>query len=214
MSIEIFACSRGTLSPDPLHDAINAVCYAVEAQEGPFESKTKERGVILCVAEKQDAESSQAARFCIDSSAPTAVKIASSERELFEKLVMLVNDWDPDFLTGFEVQKASVGYLVDRANQLDVSGLSFIHLKNRTTTDEAVILVRFTQINLIQAFSRLPSTNIDARNPQARAPQEGGTDENGKESIGTTWGITKASGLWIHGRYILNLWRMARSEVS
>lgn len=121
MSIEIFATSRGTLLPDPLHDAIRAVCYAVEAQEGPFESKAKESGVIMCITEEQDTEASQAARFCIDSSSPVVVKVAASERELFEKLVVLVNDWDPDFLAGFEVQKASVGYLVDRANQLDVS---------------------------------------------------------------------------------------------
>lgn len=143
MSIEIFACSRGILLPDPLHDAINAVCYAVEAQEGPFESKTKERGVILCVTDEQDADSSKAARFCIDSSAPVVVKIAASERELFEKLMMLVNDWDPDFLTGFEVQKASVGYMVDRANRLDVSSLTHTRLTMCTTTDENVVWLGF-----------------------------------------------------------------------
>lgn len=143
MSIEIFACSRGTLLSDPLHDAINAVCYAVEAQEGPFESKTKERGVILCVADEQDADSSEAARFCIDSSAPVVVKVAASERELFEKLIMLVNDWDPDFLTGFEIQKASVGYLVDRANQLDVSSLTHTRLTMCTTTDEIIVWLGF-----------------------------------------------------------------------
>uniref|UniRef100_K3WHC9 DNA polymerase n=1 Tax=Globisporangium ultimum (strain ATCC 200006 / CBS 805.95 / DAOM BR144) TaxID=431595 RepID=K3WHC9_GLOUD len=186
MSIEIYALSRRALLPDPLYDQVKAVCYAVEAQEGPYESKTKERGVILYIPE-DDAASPQAARFCIESS-DIVVRSAASERELFKKVICLVREWDPDFLTGFEVQKASIGYLVDRAAQLD--------------------------INLIQAFSRLPSTNIDARNPLSRPIQHGDDEENGDESIGTMWGITKASGLWVHGRYILNLWRMARSEVK
>ncbi|KAF1333596.1 Recovery protein 3 isoform 3, partial [Globisporangium splendens] len=186
MSIEIYTSSRGTLLPDPLCDQVKAVCYAVEAQEGPYESKTKERGVILLMPE-DDAASPHAARFCIESS-DIVVRSAVSERELFERVICLVQEWDPDFLMGFEVQKSSIGYLVDRAAQLG--------------------------INLIQAFSRLPSTNIDARNPLARSVQQGDDKENGDESIGAMWGITKASGLWVHGRYILNLWRMARSEVK
>lgn len=44
--------------------------------------------------------------------------------------------------------------------------------------------------------------------------QQGDDGANREESIGTMWGVAKASGLWVHGRYILNLWRMARSEVT
>lgn len=119
MSIEIFAPSRGMLLLDPFHDAVRAVCYAVEAQEGPYETKVKEHGVILWVSEGDTGACEAAAKFCIESS-QVAVRIAASEHELFEKMVEVVNYWDPDFLTGFEVQKTSIGYLVDRASQLDV----------------------------------------------------------------------------------------------
>lgn len=125
MSIEVFAPSRGMLLPDPLHDAVRVVCYAVEAQEGPFETKAQEHGVILWVSDEDARASEAAARFCIESS-HVVVRVAASERELFEKLVEAVNEWDPDFLTGFEVQKASIGYLVDRAVQLDVRDFVYV----------------------------------------------------------------------------------------
>lgn len=130
LSLEMFAMSRGTLLPDPRLDAVRAVCYAVEAQEGPQDAKTTERGVVLWLDDALDASSSdnnsvdaaQAAQFCLASSSNSgvAVRIATSERELLEHVIRVVNDWDPDFVTGFEVQKASIGYLIDRANQLNV----------------------------------------------------------------------------------------------
>jgi hypothetical protein len=55
---------------------------------------------------------------------------------------------------------------------------------------------------------------VDSRNLGAmHGPEEEDGEDSGDVSIGTTWGVTKASGLWIHGRFILNIWRLARSEV-
>ncbi|KAG7388922.1 DNA polymerase zeta catalytic subunit [Phytophthora pseudosyringae] len=185
LSIEIFAASCGNMLPNPLHDPVNVICYAVEAQEGPTDSKTKERGFIMLKPDDMDQTTLGSVGMCVDSS-DISVMIASDERELLRSLEALIRRWDPDFLAGFEVQKASFGYLVDRASQMD--------------------------INLIQSLSRLPSAPIDPRNTTTVPDQEG---ESQKEaSIGTTWGVNKAAGLWLHGRYILNLWRMARSELK
>ncbi|RLN26472.1 hypothetical protein BBJ28_00012863 [Nothophytophthora sp. Chile5] len=119
LSIEVFAMSRGNLQPDPLHDPVNAICYAVEAQEGPTAAKTKERGFIIRMLDDMEAITPDSMSLCVDNS-DVSVNIASDECELFRLLEAVVRRWDPDFLTGFEVQKASIGYVVDRATQLDV----------------------------------------------------------------------------------------------
>ncbi|RLN98691.1 hypothetical protein BBJ28_00016228 [Nothophytophthora sp. Chile5] len=119
LSIEVFAESRGSMQPNPLHDPVNAICYAVEAQEGPTAAKTKERGFIIRMLNDMEAITPDSMSLCADSG-DVLVSIASDEGELFRLLETVVRRWDPDFLTGFEVQKASIGYVVDRATQLDV----------------------------------------------------------------------------------------------
>ncbi|KAL3674721.1 hypothetical protein V7S43_000655 [Phytophthora oleae] len=185
LSIEVFAASRGKMFPNPLHDPVSVICYAVEAQEGPTDSKTKDRGFLMLKPVDQDQTTLGAIGLCVDSN-EISVTIASDERELLRSLEALIRLWDPDFLAGFEVQKASIGYLVDRASQMD--------------------------INLIQSLSRLPSAPIDPRNATTAPDQD--SDSQKETSIGTAWGVNKAAGLWLHGRYILNLWRMTRSELK
>lgn len=46
------------------------------------------------------------------------VSEVAGEVELFAALVELVRRWDPDILVGYEIQKSSWGYLLERASQL------------------------------------------------------------------------------------------------
>jgi DNA polymerase zeta len=115
MSIEVFAASRGKLLPDPLHDQVNSIFYSVKAREGPNGERKEELGVLL-----QQGDYISASNFRFDSDSSVSIEYAASERELLERLETLVHRWDPDFLTGFEVQKGSLGYLVDRASQIGV----------------------------------------------------------------------------------------------
>ncbi|OWZ17640.1 DNA polymerase zeta catalytic subunit [Phytophthora megakarya] len=168
LSIEIFAASRGNMLPNPLHDPVNVISYAVDAQEGPTDSKTKERGFLMLQPDDMDKSTLGSVGLCVDSS-NISVAIVSNERELLSSLEALIRRWDPDFLTGFE-------------------------------------------INLIQSLSRLPSIPIDRRNSTAVKDQERTSQK--EASIGTSWGVNKAAGLWLHGRYVLNLWRMTKSELK
>jgi DNA polymerase zeta len=106
--------------PNPLHDPVNVICYAVEAQEGPTDTKTKERGFLFWKLDDMDESTRSSVGMCVDGS-DISITMAADERDLLHSLEALVRRWDPDFLAGFEVQKASIGYLVDRAAQLDVS---------------------------------------------------------------------------------------------
>ncbi|CAI5722501.1 unnamed protein product [Peronospora effusa] len=185
LSIETFAASRGNMLPNPLHDPIDAICYAVEAQEGPTISKAKERGFIMVRLDDMNEATPRGVGLCVDSG-DVSVSFASDERDLLHSLEALVRRWDPDFLVGFEVQKSSIGYLIDRASQMS--------------------------IDLIQSLSRLPSAPIDPRNVTVVPDHEEGSQK--EASIGTTWGLNRAAGLWIHGRFVLNVWRMTRSELK
>ncbi|KAI9912256.1 hypothetical protein PsorP6_009333 [Peronosclerospora sorghi] len=190
LSVEVFAPSRGTMLPHPLHDPVTAICYAIEAQEGPVPDQTHERGVLL--VQRDDDVAPNAATLQSEGlwrdhdEDNVSVLVVADERALLHAFEDVVRRWDPDFLVGFEVQKASIGYLVDRAAQMDM--------------------------NLIQSLSRLPSTPIDRRNatPTSEHVRDSQHDD---ASIGTTWGMHKAAGLWMHGRHVLNLWRLTRSEV-
>ena len=48
----------------------------------------------------------------------TECSFALDEKELFLFFVSLVRKFDPDVLMGYEVQKASLGYLLKRGEQL------------------------------------------------------------------------------------------------
>ncbi|TDH68756.1 hypothetical protein CCR75_000141 [Bremia lactucae] len=185
LSIEVFAGSRASLLPNPLYDPVQVICYAVDAQEGPSDTKTKDYGILMVKLDGMEEAAPESVILGVGSK-NSSVSFASDERELFCLLEEVVNRWDPDFLAGFEVQKASIGYLVDRASKINV--------------------------NLIQSLSRLPSAPMDLRNRTTVLGREG--DSQKEASIGTTWGVNKAAGLWIHGRYIINLWRMTRSELK
>ena len=49
------------------------------------------------------------------------VEYVSSENELFERLVQIVRNIDPDFLIGYEVTMLSWGYLIGRAAALNIN---------------------------------------------------------------------------------------------
>ena len=106
--------------PNPLYDPVCAICFAVEAQEGP-DKKLVQKGVLIDFNEQQDATAIDSiVNGCVCIGSNVTVRVASDESHLFQLLEELVAEWDPDFLVGFEVQKASIGYLIDRAAQMDV----------------------------------------------------------------------------------------------
>lgn len=51
------------------------------------------------------------------------LRVSPDERGLFDALVALVAEADPDFVVGWEVQMASLGYLLERAQHLGLFGL-------------------------------------------------------------------------------------------
>lgn len=118
LSVELHINTRSDLLPDPLRDRVSALFYSVYGEEG-------------C---QKNGESMVANKFChngvvisdptitFDGIPPEEMKITHVKDEvaLYQWLIQLVQEYDPDFLVGFEMQKSSFGYLLERATVLKV----------------------------------------------------------------------------------------------
>ncbi|ELU09367.1 hypothetical protein CAPTEDRAFT_153186 [Capitella teleta] len=63
------------------------------------------------------------------------VTYVPTEEQLIDELIQLVRKWDPDILVGFEIQKASWGFIIKRACHLN---LNLIKLLSRLHEDNPV----------------------------------------------------------------------------
>ena len=116
-SVEIFACTRRQLLPDPEFDAVTAIFYAIW-QDGPTQNSY---GLI---ATDSNYEEGQNKRHILDASGSNfdgEILIVPNEEKLFESLIKTVGDYDPDILIGYEIQRSSWGYLCRRAANLNIN---------------------------------------------------------------------------------------------
>ena len=100
--------TRGTLKPDPELDAIHAIFYSLQREvDEPcisgFISLTNENGDPCARVPKLGLDNGL-----------YETKFVDEESELYREFIDTVLRFDPDVLTGFEVQLSSWGYLIER----------------------------------------------------------------------------------------------------
>ena len=146
MSVEVHVRSRGSLRPDPEFDPVLALFYyihndwpledggdntrlgvlAIDIDNCGFGSAAGKASLPVAAAgggvvsgssvgEEGYLAGSGAAECVVE------VEYVSSENELFERLVQIVRNIDPDFLIGYEVTMLSWGYLIGRAAALNIN---------------------------------------------------------------------------------------------
>ncbi|XP_035734954.1 DNA polymerase zeta catalytic subunit-like isoform X3 [Vespa mandarinia] len=113
LSLEVHILTREDFIPDPQHDPIEAIFYAIQ-NDVPISSDVKqmEYGAIVV-----RLSSEQSAGF-INSHIPfipTLIQYVESEEDLLNNLVTLIRRCDPDILIGWEVEVLSWGYIFQRA---------------------------------------------------------------------------------------------------
>ena len=113
------------------------------------------------------------------------VDIYRTEAELLNAFEDAVISLDPDIVMGYEIQKGSLGYLAERAHHLERS-------------------------SLLGIISR--SAGESGHSHQHDIRPEGGSDaiENPAEE----YAQRHASGLYVSGRIVLNVWRLMRQEIK
>ncbi|KAA8917378.1 hypothetical protein TRICI_000490 [Trichomonascus ciferrii] len=102
-SMEIHASGRNGLLPDPSEDRVDAIFWKVLCDEQIDE---KDSGVITSGDAGRVKQLTQTSRM--------EIAYRESEMDMVYKLIEIVRAYDPDILTGYEVQKASWGYLIER----------------------------------------------------------------------------------------------------
>lgn len=127
MSLEIHTNTRNDLKPNPKFDAVTAIFYCIyndvginneeevvgmivvdpvshHQTPGQNSSETLKNYLLLCPGVKNGYI------YCVE-----------NEISLFEKLVRIIREWDPDILAGYEIQMSSWGYLIERAEVLNIN---------------------------------------------------------------------------------------------
>lgn len=122
LSLEVFALTRGEQNPDPDTDEILAVFYTYK----DFEGSNPQPGIVIMHDTQLDQRRLR----------DVQPEIVPSEFELINKVVDIVVDLDPDILVGWEVQRASWGYLNARGQQY---GLDVADLISRAPTSRTAI---------------------------------------------------------------------------
>ncbi|KAI8037098.1 hypothetical protein M5D96_009844 [Drosophila gunungcola] len=113
-TLEVFVSTRGELQPDPMHDEIRCLFYAIEHSLQDEGLPSKACGYIM-VNSAQDLLS-EGRIHGLDRD--IEVQVVASESEAFEALLALCGRWDADIYAGYEIEMSSWGYVIDRAKHL------------------------------------------------------------------------------------------------
>jgi hypothetical protein len=109
MSVEVLCAGPrpGKLVPDPEHDGVLAVCYAV-SESGRPDKKRMSRGALVWVSPEWYDGRQHDIAWAIGLPKGCEVATFESEAQVFEAFEMLVINMDPDMLVGFEVRPSSI----------------------------------------------------------------------------------------------------------
>ncbi len=135
MSVEVHVTTRANLNPDPNLDNIEVIFYSI-SNDSPSDSEMP-KSITGLIAVEQDLEAFNCAGYtpAITSKRkllvrsgyrPKDVKIeyATDEVVLLMMFVDIVKQYDPDIIVGYEIDTLSWGYVLQRANVLNMNVLT------------------------------------------------------------------------------------------
>jgi DNA polymerase elongation subunit (family B) len=170
--VEVTASCHGQRLPDPRKDSVLAICLHMRDERGAFPQE-RERTVILTM---QDI----AAR----SSLGRIIKGFHSESSLFGGLANELDALNPDILLGFETQTMSIGFLLERADALEIP--------------------------LLRSISRI----VDLKRGSATGGWLNEGAQPGEMNAGARYFQRRGADIRIPGRHVLNVWRVVRADVK
>ncbi|XP_012150991.1 DNA polymerase zeta catalytic subunit isoform X2 [Megachile rotundata] len=111
LSVEVHVNTQGKLLPNPEHNAIEAIFYAVYADVPSSQVDRIDHGAILVNSSIQNEK----VKNIHTTSNMCAISYVSNEENLLNSLIKLIRYCDPDILIGWEIESASWGYIFQRA---------------------------------------------------------------------------------------------------
>lgn len=121
MNLELHMQTRVDLKPDPILDPISALFYTVinDVPENFGVEQTKTGMIVHGLSELE-------VNIFRRSDMKADILVVHNEMALFEHFIELVRHWDPDIFSGYEIERVSWGYLIDRGNLLDLDMISLL----------------------------------------------------------------------------------------
>jgi DNA polymerase elongation subunit (family B) len=207
MSVELHCASRGELQPHPQVDAVCAIAYCVKNDDELAADRANYRYArgLLYWWDGDAAEQARYAPVLTSAEHGLTVRRFANEIELLTAFVQLVRDVDPDILAGFELRMASLGYLVERANWLNVDLCEELA---RMPTDDA-------ERTRLEARNRRDAGDADQKEPGGG--DGGGGSRGGRGGRGGDYGGSihdHCGGIYIVGRVMFNVWWIMRAELT
>ncbi|RWS18035.1 hypothetical protein B4U79_01204, partial [Dinothrombium tinctorium] len=130
MCLEVFTSVCGDLKPNPINDSLRAVFYAINYDIPDDVGKKLSLGIILIKTDvtitqtQSNKDSLVYSRKHLLRSAflksDVDILYACDEIELYMKLIDIMKVNDPDILVGYEIEMSSWGFLLQRANALNI----------------------------------------------------------------------------------------------
>jgi hypothetical protein len=219
MSIEILCSCRPSKLPDPSHDCVCAAAYTIYQES----TKLFEVGVIsistnttTTTENKPFEERKNHSKSFESMSLPKSPNILTvtyvkDEVSLYKCLVDKIQTCDPDVLLGFDVERESLGYLLDRTSSSSI-------LSNESSADQEY---QDPTYYFAQHLSRCPKQPVDSRLTMShgiKATNKKETEDEKRRRLQVNMhnaGRCSSNGaIWLSGRVVLNLWRMMRKELT
>ncbi|CAB4252707.1 DNA-directed DNA polymerase [Maudiozyma barnettii] len=114
-SLEIHVNTREDFKPDPILDAVSAIFWKLDDKTYPFDFNIETEGIMIVNPNIDNPKYSQ--RFT-DAAGQIPIMIYESEFDMLDALTDLIILFDPDILSGFEVNLSSWGYLILRSSRI------------------------------------------------------------------------------------------------
>lgn len=125
--MEVHVQTRGDFKPDPQLDPVSAIFYGI-IHDSPESTLNNTSGVFVVNALFANPQASK--KILEGTGVDCNVTYVDSETDLINEFVRFLQKCDPDILTGYEIEMASWGYLIERGYSL---GLNLPPLLSRIT---------------------------------------------------------------------------------
>ncbi|KMQ94289.1 dna polymerase zeta catalytic subunit-like protein [Lasius niger] len=117
LSLEVHTVTREDLLPDPQYDSIAALFYAIYNDVSMDTNEQIEHGAIIVNSNSISARLSK----IHSASVMCPILYVATEQDMFNSLIKLIEQYNPDILLGWEVEALSWGYVFQRAVYLGLN---------------------------------------------------------------------------------------------
>lgn len=107
---------RGSLLPDPRYDAVRCIVLSSASDIDDIEAGCFPAHIMLF-----DSSGQLPVYDAIPDAGNSTYEVFKDELSLIQQFIKSVVQLDPDIMLGFEIQQQSIGYLIDRANLLEIN---------------------------------------------------------------------------------------------